>query len=125
MNMIKAFALAFTLALLASPVQAQTSIPAVPGNEIAPNNTTGILLKGGSGTVWGVELGTIGAAPAYLKLYDKTTAPTCGTDTPVKRLIIPAAATAANGNASVMAFPAGIRFTLGIGYCVTTGIADN
>jgi hypothetical protein len=124
MSMIKA-TLALTLALLACPAHAQTAVPAVPSGAIAPNNTTGVLLKGGSGTVWGVELGTIGAAPAYLKLYDKTTAPTCGTDTPVKRLIIPAAATAANGAAQHIGFPAGIRFTLGIGYCVTTGIADN
>lgn len=92
---------------------------------IVPNNTTGVLLKGGSGFVYSIQVGGIGAAPAYLKLYDKATAPTCGTDTPVKRLIIPAASTAANGEDASHPFPFGIRFELGIGYCVTTGIADN
>lgn len=121
---MKASALAVGLALLAGPALAQTINPAIPSGTIAPNNTTGVLLKGGSGIVWGVELGSIGAAPAYLKLYDKATAPTCGTDTPVKRLIIPAAATAANGAAQHIGFPAGVRFQIGIGYCVTTGIAD-
>jgi hypothetical protein len=98
---------------------------ATPGNEIVPNNTTGVSLKGGAGTVYGVQLGGIGSAPAYLKLYDKATSPTCGTDTPIKRLIIPAAATAANGAGSNISFPVGIKFALGIGYCVTTGIGDS
>lgn len=114
-----------TLAFLAGAALAQSGAPAVPTGNIVPNNTTGVLLKGGSGEVWSVQLGGIGAAPAYLKLYDKTAAPTCGTDTPVKRLIIPAAATAALGASVTMDFPRGIRFQLGIGYCVTTGIADN
>jgi hypothetical protein len=109
---------------LAASAAAQTAYPATPGNEIAPNNTTGVQLKGASGIVWGVQLGGVGSAPAYLKLYDKATAPTCGTDTPIKRLIIPAATTAANGALSNIEFPAGIRFNLGIGYCVTTGITD-
>lgn len=92
---------------------------------IAANNTTGVNLKGSAGTVYGVQLGGIGSAPAYLKIYDKATAPTCGTDTPIKRLIIPAASTAANGGGSNVSFgPSGILTTLGIGYCVTTGITD-
>lgn len=115
---------AFFLALSA-PASAQQ--PAAPrmSSAIVLNNTTGVLLKGGSGFVYSIQLGSIGAAPAYLKLYDKATAPTCGTDTPVKRLIIPAAATAANGTATPIAFPGAIRFEQGIAYCVTTGIADN
>jgi hypothetical protein len=110
---------------LSAPAVAQSGPPAVPGSEIAPNNTAGVLLKGGSGVVWSIQVGGIGSAPAYLKLYDKTAAPTCGTDTPVKRIIIPAAATAANGAGYAIPLPQGVRFTLGIGYCVTTGIADN
>jgi hypothetical protein len=103
---------------------AGTTGGATPGNEIAPSNTTGVNLKGTPGTVYGVQLGGIGSAPAYLKLYNKATAPTCGTDTPVKRLIIPSAPTAANGAGSNISFSVGINFSLGIGYCVTTGITD-
>lgn len=117
--------LSFLLPLLwfAAPVAAQQ--PATPLGVIAPSNTTGVLIKGAGGIIYGVQLYTINATPAYLKLYDKATAPTCGTDTPVKRLMIPAATTAANGGGSNLIFtPGGIRFNLGIGYCITTGIAD-
>lgn len=98
---------------------------ATPGNEIVPNNATGVNLKAAGGSVWGVQLGGIGAAPVYVKLYDKATAPTCGTDTPVKRLLIPAAATAANGAVSNVPFTGGVKFANGIGFCVVTGIGDS
>jgi hypothetical protein len=97
---------------------------ATPGNEIVQNNATGINLKASAGIVWSIQLGGIGSIPIYLKLYDKSTPPTCGTDTPVKRLIIPSASTAANGAGSNISFPAGVKFSTGIGYCVVTGLAD-
>lgn len=87
------------------------------------NNTTAIVVKASPGTVYSIQLGGIGSAPAYLKLYDATSA-TCGSGTPKKRLIIPAASTAANGAGSNVAFPVGITFATGITYCVTTGITD-
>lgn len=103
--------------------QTPIKVASTTGN-IAANNTTGVNLKGSAGMVTSIQLGGIGSAPAYLKLYNKATAPTCGTDTPVKRLIIPAAATAANGAGSNVTFAYAITFSLGIGYCVTTGITD-
>lgn len=116
------------------PISSTNPIPVAPAaaatggatasGAIAPNNTTGVNLKASAGSVYSIQLGGIGAAPAYLKLYNKATAPTCGTDTPVKRLIIPAASTAALGGGSNVSFPAGVAFSLGIGYCVTTGITD-
>jgi hypothetical protein len=112
------------LAQPATVPAAGASTGATPGQEIAPNNTTGVLLKASPGVIWGVQLGGIGSAPAYLKLYDTATAPTCGSGTPVKRLIIPAASTAANGAGSNVPFPTGVQFQNGIGYCVTTGITD-
>lgn len=90
---------------------------------IAANNTTAVVVKASAGTLYGVQLYGIGSAPAYLKLYNATSA-TCGSGTPVKRLMIPAAATAANGAGSnVVSFP-GVNFGTGITYCVTTGITD-
>ena len=83
------------------------------------------LIQAGLSTVSAVQLGGVGAAPAYLKLYDKATAPTCGTDTPKKTLIIPAAATAALGGGSNVTIYGGALFSLGLGICVTTGIADS
>ena len=91
---------------------------------IVPNNTTAVVLKASAGTLYGVQLAGLGSAPAYLKLYNATSA-TCGSGTPVKRLMIPAASAAANGAGSNISFgPQGIAFGTGITYCVTTGIAD-
>lgn len=100
--------------------------PGTPtGNIAASGSPTAVVIKASAGTVYGVQLGGIGSAPAYLKLYNAASA-TCGSGTPVKRLIIPANTTAANGAGSNVTFgTAGLNFTTGITYCVTTGIADN
>lgn len=88
----------------------------------ATNNATSLA---GARTVYSVQLGGIGAAPAYLKFYDKATAPTCQSDTIVAQYIIPAASTAANGGGSNISIPVGMAFTTGLAYCVVTGIAAN
>lgn len=90
---------------------------------IAANTNNATLIAAGEHTVHGVQVSTIGAAPAYLKLYDKVTAPTCGTDTPKKVIAITAAATAANGMANNVSL--GSSFQQGLGFCVVTGIADS
>jgi hypothetical protein len=98
---------------------------ATPTGNIAANNTTAVVIKAGAGTLYGVQLAGIGSAPAYLKIYNATSA-TCGSGTPVKRLMIPAASTAANGAGSNITFGvAGVNFSTGITYCVTTGIGDS
>lgn len=104
----------------------QVPIKASSTSVIAPSTTpAGVLMRGAPAYVLALELGNIGSTPAYLKLYNKATAPTCGTDTPVKRLIIPAAATAANGAGSNITFAAGVYFNTGLGYCITGGLADS
>lgn len=106
------------------PVATATGGGSTTGNIVA-NNTTAVVVKGSAGTLYGAQLYGIGSAPAYLKIYNATSA-TCGSGTPVKRLMIPAASTAANGAGSNIAFgDVGVDFSTGITYCVTTGIADN
>ncbi len=90
---------------------------------IAANTNNSTLIAAGARTVTGAQLSGVGAAPAYVKLYNKATAPTCGTDTPVKVLMIPAAATAANGAVSNVSISLGSLFPLGLGLCVVTGMA--
>lgn len=109
----------------AAAQQAQRTGGASQFRLVAANTNNSTLIAVGQRTLYSAQLGTIGAAPAYVKFYDKATAPTCGTDTPVKVLIIPAAATAANGNASNSVIPLGAQFVNGIGICVVTGIADS
>jgi len=85
----------------------------------ASDNATN--LKSTPGTVHAVEVYGIGSAPAYLKFYNKASSPTCGSDTIVKQIMIPAASTAANGAGS-NAIVLDTAFSTGISYCVVTGI---
>lgn len=59
------------------------------------------------------------ATVLYLKLYNKASAPTVGTDTPVATLPCPPAANFA------WDWPKGRSFSIGIAYALTTGSADN
>jgi hypothetical protein len=109
-------------ALPIASVAAATGGASTTGN-IVPNNTTGVTVKASAGTLYGVQVYSINT-PVWLKIYNTTSA-TCGSGTPVKRLLIPAAATVTNGNGSNITFgPQGIAFSTGISYCVTGGIAD-
>jgi hypothetical protein len=83
----------------------------------ATTNATNVKTSGG--TVYGFLASNINAAVRYLKLYDKASAPTVGTDTPVATVVLPI------GGTSSHSFPHGISFTNGISFALTTGIADS
>jgi hypothetical protein len=107
-----------------SPVAAAVG-GATPSSAIAPATPAGVNLKASAGTLYGAQCTTIQATPVYVKIYDSSSAPTCGSGTPVLRYMCPAAATAANGAGSNPALPAvGVLFASGIGYCVTGALAD-
>lgn len=91
---------------------------------VVPNNTTGVLVASGQRTIYGAEVGGLTTTAAFLKIYDKATAPACGTDTPIKRLVIPGASATTIGGSQSYQFIVGINIALGLGYCITTGIAD-
>lgn len=118
-------------ALGAGPAWAQQSVLNVltrgttPYHLIAANTNNSTLVRAAPTVLVSVQLSGVGAAPAYVKFYDKATAPTCGTDVPKKVLAIPAASTAANGGGSNVTVSLGTGFALGLGFCVVTGIADN
>lgn len=86
----------------------------------ATTNATSV--KGSAGQVYTVIAHNINAAVRYLKLYDKATAPTVGTDTPVMTLPIPA--NAAGAGFVLDTGGMGVAFSLGIGLALTTGVAD-
>jgi hypothetical protein len=85
---------------------------------IALATTNATVVKASAGRVLQVSVNNTNAAARYLKLYNKATAPTVGTDVPV--LTIPLAATSANH----ISYPGGVKFATGIGFALTTGIAD-
>ena len=106
---------------LLSQTQAATSGGWTPKWIVAANSDNSTNLKGSAGIVHAVQVFGIGAAPAWLKFYDKATAPTCASDTIVKQIMIPANSTAALG-AGAISTVIDTQFSTGIGYCVVTGI---
>lgn len=91
------------------------------GRIISAATTNATSLKGSAGQVYTIIAHNINAAVRYLKLYNKATAPTVGTDTPVLTLPIP-------GNAAGAGFAInldkGWAFSTGIAAAITTGVAD-
>lgn len=57
-------------------------------NSAATTNATSV--KATAGNIYTITLSNNGAAAAYFKLYNKATAPTVGTDTPLDVITIPA-----------------------------------
>lgn len=86
----------------------------------ASNNST---LIGSAGTRTLCKLVAINTSATiyYLKTYDKATAPTCGTDTPVATYPIPPS----NGGVAVPLGTYGEAYALGLGICYVAGLADN
>lgn len=79
---------------------------------------TGVSIKGSAGQVFGWYICNQAAAARYVKLYNKATAATVGTDTPVMTLVIPAY------GACNVEYANGITFSLGISAGATTALAD-
>ena len=84
-------------------------------------STNATSLKASAGTLYVLYAVNLNAAVRYLKLYNKASAPTVGTDTPVATLPIPASTT---GAGFVLDLGPGFDFATGIAYATTTGVAD-
>lgn len=95
--------------------------PATVTRAIIGASTSGTNVLSRPGRLVGWLLQNTNAAVRYVKIYDKATTPTVGTDTPKLTIAVPPAS-------AVCVMPvsgAGIGFAFGIGYGVTTGQADN
>jgi hypothetical protein len=88
---------------------------------ITANTNNSNNIKASAGTLYSIQSCGGTGTNYFIKLYDKASAPTCGTDTPIMVL--------STGNSGVCNSPnlpaAGLRFGLGLGICVVTGVADN
>lgn len=80
---------------------------------------TGINVKASAGQVYGYHIFNAAITARYVKLYNKASAPTVGTDTPIITLHL-----AAGGDRDYST-DIGIPFSAGIGVGATTGVADN
>lgn len=88
---------------------------------ISANSVNSTLVNGYPCYLTGVSAFDVNASPAWLKFYNKATAPTVGTDTPFMTIEVPG-----NGVIENIVFPdGGIYFDTGLGFGVTTALADN
>lgn len=94
----------------------------MPSHYISAATTNATNVKASAGDIGGIQAYNNSATVYYLKIYDKATAPTVGTDTPVKTIVIPANTSGAGSNIS-FASP-GISCLNGISFAITGGIAD-
>lgn len=99
-----------------------TNTPTTPTgstiNSAASTNATSV--KASAGTLYSLFASNTGAAVAYVKIYNKASAPTVGTDTPILVLAVPA-----TGNASANLGALGHRLATGIALAITTGALDS
>lgn len=86
-------------------------------NSAATTNAT--LVKTGGTTLKQLMVFNASAATKYVRLYDKATAPTVGTDAPVIVIAVPAT----SSKELILGDNSGIPFTLGMGYAITGGAA--
>lgn len=103
---------------------AATSGGATPYHYIAAGSAAqdSIVVKASPGQIYSIAGMNAVATARYLKLYNKATSPTSA-DTPVHVLMLPANGT--TGAGFTFALPVGLKFTAGISFRLTTGIADN
>lgn len=117
-------------ALLASGTQAQGPTTIAPGGGAIPvkydsaANTNSTLVKAGGASLYGLQTVNTTTTLYYLKFYDKATAPTCNSDTVKKKIPVPFG-TSNSGGGAVIPMPGGVSFLLGLGWCLTGGIADS
>jgi hypothetical protein len=103
-------------------VTAGTVNPVVPATPYFVNSaasTNGALILTGTSGLQAFYATNEGATAAYVKLYNKATAPTVGTDVPEMIFPVPAAVSGVPGVANPNIGFSGFRFPLGLGIAIT------
>lgn len=85
---------------------------------ISAASTNATSVKASGGVLNSLTVSNNAATPSYLKLYNKASAPTVGTDTPVMTILVGPSQTVC-----VDCGYCGIRMNTGIAYALVTGIA--
>lgn len=86
---------------------------------LAAASTNGTSVKGSAGQVYGWYISSQATYDTFVKLYNKASAPTVGTDTPVMTLKLPP------GGVANVEFTNGIAFGTGIAFAITKAIGDS
>lgn len=121
-NVLKVLAGLFLLLCIVAAHAQSTQSQVYSYLSTASTNSTLVYGSGPVRLKWIVAINTNAATIYYLKLYNKATAPVCGTDTPYMRIPLP------QNNNGGGALPIGVddaSFPLGLGFCITGALADN
>jgi len=97
-----------------APSATTSSTGATMHSLVAAATTNATSVKASAGKLYSLVAGNISAGAKYLKLYNKASAPTVGTDTPVMTIPIPAGSAVSLDLGAV-----GVAFSAGIAYAIT------
>ena len=90
----------------------------------AGGTTNATLVNGGYTKLHYIDLVCAAAAAKFLKIYDKASAPTVGTDTPVATFqLVPTGVNGGKNQINLDANP--LHLKLGLAYALTGALADN
>jgi hypothetical protein len=92
---------------------------ATPSRVNAGASTNATSLKASAGNIYGIHVFNVAAYDVFLKFYNKASAPTVGTDTPVWTIPVKA------GGGFSANFPVGTPFSTGVAYAITKLQADS
>lgn len=101
-------------------------VPVAPTNQFI-NSIAGTNIASISTSTTGVSsmyATNTGSTPAYIKLYNKATAPVLATDIPEMIIVVPAAVSGVPGVYTLPIGFSGLRFTSGLGIAITGGASD-
>lgn len=95
-------------------ISAQTAGGATSFTLLSAASTNATVVKASAGVLYMLTATNNSASIAFLKMYNKATAPTVGTDVPVLTFLL-----SANGGIAVPIPATGVTFATGIGYALT------
>jgi hypothetical protein len=101
-----------------TPTGSATAGASIWHHNISAATTNATSVKASNASINNLIVSNNGAGVAYFKLYDKASAPTIGTDTPVATILIPINATVVIPGGTV-----GTRTGTGLAYGITGGMA--
>src|SRR4051812_47141669 len=96
-----------------SPMPQGTTTGSTASRVNAAAGTNAASLKSSGGNIYGIHVFNVAVYDVFLKLYNKASAPTVGTDTPAWTIPIKA------GSGFSANFPLGTPFPTGIAYAIT------
>ena len=116
-DILRAVTVAVSGSLTSAGTTTATPATGTTYNAVTTASTNGASVKATAGNLYEYSLSNPTATPVYVKLYNKASAPTVGTDVPVLTVPVPA-----NSTVSAQLGAVGKRFATGIAVAVTGAI---